>query len=244
MKKSLHYIGLDVHKETMTIAIAESECTPAYVLATIPNDWASLCKHLDQLGPRKYLRVCYEAGPTGFGLARRLIAAGIDCQVVAPFAGSHTERLPDYQFLSQQSKDIQRRRKLVSLAVRLIAEKAEQRLSRRFRKLAYKRQAVAAGSSGRCPRTVWLCLVNCTRGEIIGDVKRFLGEGPEAPVPSPRRSNISPTVTGGSWTLDLEKFFDRVNHDVLMGRIAKRVSDNACTTRRPTTSSRKTSRSS
>jgi len=30
------------------------------------------------------LRVCYEAGPTGFGLCRRLRGAGIDCIVVAP----------------------------------------------------------------------------------------------------------------------------------------------------------------
>ena len=30
------------------------------------------------------LKVCYEAGPTGFGLCRRLREAGIDCIVVAP----------------------------------------------------------------------------------------------------------------------------------------------------------------
>ena len=30
------------------------------------------------------LRICYEAGPTGFVLARRLIQLGYDCQVIAP----------------------------------------------------------------------------------------------------------------------------------------------------------------
>jgi hypothetical protein len=32
--------------------------------------------------------VAYEAGPTGFGLYRHLVAAGIDCVVVAPGAGA------------------------------------------------------------------------------------------------------------------------------------------------------------
>ena len=40
-----------------------------------------------------------------------------------------------------------------------------------------------------------------------------------------RRSSISPRVTAGCVDLDLEKFFDRVNHDKLMGQIAKRVED-------------------
>ena len=30
------------------------------------------------------VRCCYEAGPTGFGLYRAAVAAGIDCQVIAP----------------------------------------------------------------------------------------------------------------------------------------------------------------
>jgi transposase len=33
---------------------------------------------------RSLLRVCYEAGPTGFGLARQLWSMGISCQVIAP----------------------------------------------------------------------------------------------------------------------------------------------------------------
>jgi transposase len=35
-------------------------------------------------GGKYRLRVCYEAGPTGFVLARRLLAWGVECQVVAP----------------------------------------------------------------------------------------------------------------------------------------------------------------
>jgi transposase len=47
-------------------------------------DWGKLLKGLDGLGPQERLRVCYEAGPTGYDLARRLNGTGICCIVVAP----------------------------------------------------------------------------------------------------------------------------------------------------------------
>ena len=84
MRKSLRFVGLDVHKETITVAVAEARGGPAEVVEVIPNDGVALYKVLDRLGPPRWLRVCYEAGPTGFGLARRLRAAGIDCLVAAP----------------------------------------------------------------------------------------------------------------------------------------------------------------
>lgn len=79
----VRYIGLDVHKETITIAVADAN-SPAYVLATISNDLGELLKRLRKLGSDAQLAVCYEAGPTGYGLCRGLRAAKIDCQVIAP----------------------------------------------------------------------------------------------------------------------------------------------------------------
>ncbi len=83
MKKSLIYVGLDVHKDSIVIATTAGR-KPAVVADTIPNDWVKLHKALDKLGAPQRLRLCYEAGPTGYGLARRLNAAGICCIVVAP----------------------------------------------------------------------------------------------------------------------------------------------------------------
>ena len=83
MKKSLIYVGLDVHKNTITIAVGKGK-QQVVVVGTIPNDWAKLCKLLGELGAASRLRVCYEAGPTGYGLARRLNEAGICCVVIAP----------------------------------------------------------------------------------------------------------------------------------------------------------------
>jgi transposase len=80
----IRYVGLDVHKDTIAIAVADQGRTDARVLATIPHDFTSLSKALGRLGPSASLSCCYEAGPTGFGLARQLKDAGWDCVVIAP----------------------------------------------------------------------------------------------------------------------------------------------------------------
>jgi transposase len=84
MRTSLRFVGLDVHKESIAVAVAESGRGPAQLLETIAADELLLLKLLDRLGPKSRLRVCYEAGPTGYGLARRLQEQGICCVVVAP----------------------------------------------------------------------------------------------------------------------------------------------------------------
>lgn len=79
--ETLRFVGLDVHADSIAIAVAEPGRGEPAGLATIPNDTAMLLKRLRKLGR---VKCCYEAGPTGFGLHRDLTAAGIDCVVVAP----------------------------------------------------------------------------------------------------------------------------------------------------------------
>lgn len=84
-KFKLRYVGLDVHKNSIVIAVAEPGRSAARHVAECPSDWASLQKVLRRLSEGGYvLKICYEAGPTGFELHRRLVADGYDCQVVAP----------------------------------------------------------------------------------------------------------------------------------------------------------------
>jgi len=79
------YVGLDVHAETISIAVADGGSRePARSVATIPNDLGRLSKALRKLGTREQLLVCYEAGPTGFELYRELSQMGIYCEVIAP----------------------------------------------------------------------------------------------------------------------------------------------------------------
>jgi len=82
---NVRFIGLDVHQDSIVIAVAEASREAAYVYKTIPHDAARLIKQLHRLGgAKRQLLVCYEAGPTGFGLQRTLRAEGIECHVVAP----------------------------------------------------------------------------------------------------------------------------------------------------------------
>jgi len=84
--KKLLFIGLDVHAKSITIGLAES-AGEARVYGTIANDLHALEKVLAKLKkahPGAELRVCYEAGPTGFVIARRLGQLKVHCTVVAP----------------------------------------------------------------------------------------------------------------------------------------------------------------
>ena len=83
MKNVTRYVGLDVHAETIAVAVAEMG-TEVENKGTIPNRPESVKKMIRALGPRKSLKVCYEAGPTGYALYWELTKMGVDCQVVAP----------------------------------------------------------------------------------------------------------------------------------------------------------------
>src|SRR5213593_1016219 len=83
MEKDSRFVGLDVHAETIAVAVAEADGT-VRSLGTIPNTPEAVRRLVTKLGPRKQLRVCYEAGPTGYVLYRQLTALKVSCAVVAP----------------------------------------------------------------------------------------------------------------------------------------------------------------
>ena len=87
MNKELLFLGLDVHAKSLTLALAEGGGGEARLYGTIPNDLHAVEKVFAKLKKAHcgaQLRVCYEAGPTGFVLARRCAQLRIDCTVVAP----------------------------------------------------------------------------------------------------------------------------------------------------------------
>lgn len=78
------YVGLDVHKDSIAIAVAEHGRGEARFLRQVGNDLAQVVRALEKLGTRESVSCCYEAGPTGLTLARGLVADGWSCIVVAP----------------------------------------------------------------------------------------------------------------------------------------------------------------
>ena len=83
MREKLRFLGLDVHAETIAVAIAEPD-GEVRSLGTIANREDSIRKLIRKLGPAENLRACYEAGPTGFVLYWQLSQLGVACAVIAP----------------------------------------------------------------------------------------------------------------------------------------------------------------
>jgi len=84
------YVGLDVHKKTISVAVARGRGKP-HSLGRIPNTPEAIRKQMKKLGPPEHLKVTYEAGPCGYGIYRQLKKQDISCLVAAP---SLIPRLP------------------------------------------------------------------------------------------------------------------------------------------------------
>jgi transposase len=80
---NVRFIGLDVHAETIAVAVADPG-GDVRSLGVIPNREASIRKLVKTLGPVEPLRICYEAGPTGYVVYWQLTALGVHCDVMAP----------------------------------------------------------------------------------------------------------------------------------------------------------------
>ena len=81
------FIGLDVHKDTIAVAIAMPGRDEPVYRGEIAHEPKALKKWLDRLNDEfggAVLLFCYEAGPCGYGLYRQLTEAGHECHVVAP----------------------------------------------------------------------------------------------------------------------------------------------------------------
>src|ERR1700692_813291 len=83
MKNKVRFLGLDVHADTIAVAIAEPN-GEVRSLGTISNRAESIRKMVKKLGTADQLRACYEAGPTGYVLYWQLAELGVNCEVIAP----------------------------------------------------------------------------------------------------------------------------------------------------------------
>jgi transposase len=78
------FVGLDVHKEKIVGAGFPAEGRDTVWREEFGGDVGKVVKRLVALSRKFDLKVCYEAGPCGYGLARSLSEKGVDCRIVAP----------------------------------------------------------------------------------------------------------------------------------------------------------------
>jgi len=81
MNKCTH-IGLDVHKDTIAVAVLRPGTTEVDE-RVIPNTPEAIRRLLARHDPAA-TRLCYEAGPTGYDTQRTIAALGFGCDVIAP----------------------------------------------------------------------------------------------------------------------------------------------------------------
>jgi transposase len=77
------YVGLDVHKDSIAIAVAENGRELPRFVGTVGSETTQLLKALKSLGTPESQLIVYEAGPCGYGLVRQLRSRGYACEVIA-----------------------------------------------------------------------------------------------------------------------------------------------------------------
>jgi transposase len=81
------YVGMDVHNDSIAVAIAPSRSTevrPYGIIGGEHDDVLKLIKKLAAAHPGAVLQFCYEAGPRGYPLCRFIRRLGYPCLIVAP----------------------------------------------------------------------------------------------------------------------------------------------------------------
>ena len=78
------YLGMDVHKDSITIAVLPGTAKTPTQLERLPNDLGKLKKWIDRVAKQGELRACYEASGAGYVLHRAMREWGYACDVIAP----------------------------------------------------------------------------------------------------------------------------------------------------------------
>jgi hypothetical protein len=82
--RSIIYLGMDVHKESITIAVLPAGSKTPTRLERLPNDLPKLKQWIDRVARDGEIRACYEASGAGYVLHRALREWGYACEVIAP----------------------------------------------------------------------------------------------------------------------------------------------------------------
>ena len=83
-KKSKLYVGMDVHKDTVMVAVLPAEAAEPTVVKRLPNEASKIRRWLGRISREGEVRACYEASGVGYVLERAMRHWGYECEIVAP----------------------------------------------------------------------------------------------------------------------------------------------------------------
>ncbi len=84
MSESLIFVGMDVHQDSVTLAVFEGASKEPAIVQRLPNDLRTLRRFFDRWAKRGEIRTCYEASGAGYVLYHELTEWGHACEIIAP----------------------------------------------------------------------------------------------------------------------------------------------------------------
>ena len=81
---SIIYLGLDVHKDSVTVAVLSDSAVAPIRVDQYPNDFVKLRRAFERVAKEGEIRACYEASGAGYVLQRAMREWGYHCDVIAP----------------------------------------------------------------------------------------------------------------------------------------------------------------
>ena len=125
--RSIMYLGMDVNKDSITIAVLPQDAKAPTRLDRLPNDLPKLKKWLERVARDGEIHVCYEASGAGYVLHRALTEWEYACDVIAP---SLIPKRPGVQRKhdTRDAADLARRYRAGELVAVRIPSEAEERV--------------------------------------------------------------------------------------------------------------------
>src|SRR6266545_1759721 len=74
--RSIIYLGMDVHKESITIAVLPADAKTPTRVDRLPNDLGKLKRWLERVSAQGEIRACYEASGAGYVIHRAMRESG------------------------------------------------------------------------------------------------------------------------------------------------------------------------
>jgi transposase len=84
MAKCTQFVGIDLHQDSVTVAVLPDEAAQCSRVESMANEPARLKRFFQRVSKEGPVRACYEAGGCGYVLQRALTSWGIPCEVIAP----------------------------------------------------------------------------------------------------------------------------------------------------------------